>query len=207
MKRPLPPAKACEYLGVPVFAPAQKLADWTTATFLDSSSRLYNEDHRHLLRARIGFLWTNVGNKRAMRTILATAEMPQPRGGAWKKAQEELQLIEWFGCVPDFKIIVYAPWAETANHWSWCALVEHELYHCAQARDAWNRLRFNKETGRPIYAMKGHDVEEHIGVVERYGAGAAGPEVVKLVEAAKKRPKFGRADIAWACGTCMAKAA
>lgn len=204
MKRPQPPARACEYLGVPVFAPAQKLADWIMATFLDSSSRLYNEEHRHLLRARIGFLWTNVPNRRQGRIILATAEMPQPRGPAWKKAAEELQLIEWFGCVPDFKITVYAPWAETADHWSWCALIEHELYHCAQARNARGALRFNRETGRPIFALLGHDVEEFIGVVARYGPAPAG--VVDFVEAAKRRPKFGRADIYGACGT-LAKAA
>jgi hypothetical protein len=208
MKRPLPPQRACEYLGKPLFLPAPKLAEWARATFLDSDSRLYNEEHRHLLRANIAYLWTNVPNKRAMRTIIATAEMPQPKGGAWKKGREEYQLDAWFGdwfAHVDFLITVYAPYAEDADHWSWCATIEHELYHCAQARNARGALRFNKETGKPIYAMKGHDVEEHTGVVERYGARAAG--VLDFVAAANRKPKFGRADIVGACGTCLAKAA
>jgi hypothetical protein len=42
--------------------------------------------------------------------------------------------------------------------------------------------KFNKQTERPVFAMRGHIVEELIGVVRQYGADAAG--VRALIEAA-----------------------
>ncbi|MGB9179997.1 MAG: putative metallopeptidase, partial [Pyrinomonadaceae bacterium] len=182
-----------------------ELLSWSRHTFFDTASRLYNADHHHLRQAHIGFLWTNVPNAKAMRTILATAEMPMPRGSRWQRERELFQLSEWFGDKPDFLITVYAPFAARADHATWCALIEHELYHCAQARNKMGALRFSTETGKPIWAMRGHDVEEFTGVLRRYGARAAG--VLDFVAAARKRPLIARADIRGACGTCLARAA
>lgn len=85
-----------------------------------------------------------------------------------------------------------------------CALVEHELYHCGQERDAFGAPKF-RQSGLPAFTMRGHDVEEFVGVVRRYGADASG--VRDLVEAASHEPTIARASIAQACGTCMLRVA
>ncbi|MGZ8132448.1 putative metallopeptidase [Bordetella bronchiseptica] len=48
--------------------------------------------------------------------------------------------------------------------------------------------------------LRGHDVEEFIGVVARYGQS---PEVARMIEAAKGSSQVGAASIAHACGTCL----
>lgn len=84
-----------------------------------------------------------------------------------------------------------------------CALVEHELYHIAQARDEWGELKFTDE-GLPKLKMQAHDVEEFTGVVRRYGPSR---EVEEMVKAAKSVPEIAKINIAKACGTCMLKSA
>lgn len=103
--------------------------------------------------------------------------------------------------VPDFIITIDAAWWLQASDAEACALVEHELYHCAQDRDEYGAPKFNKQTGRPVFAMRGHDVEEFIGVVRRYGADAAG--IRALIEAAEAGPEIAAASIAQCCGTCL----
>ncbi len=82
---------------------------------------------------------------------------------------------------------------------SWCAVSEHELYHCAQARTKYGAPRFIK--GKPVFSIRGHDVEEFVGVVQRYGA--VGTGVADLAAAAGRAPEIGRAGVAAVCGTCL----
>jgi putative metallopeptidase len=189
------------------FVPATDLWPWITRTFLDEESPLHNPTHAHLRFARVGILWTNVGNRRQMRQIIGQAEIPQAKGGKWAKARHDAQLRDWFGSVPDFVITLSAPYAAAAEPASYCALVEHELLHCAQARDAFGGLKFSRETGAPIFAIRGHDVEEFTDIVARYGAQAAGESVVAMVAAANRPPLIAAASIAGGCGTCLARAA
>nr|WP_272951650.1 putative metallopeptidase [Sinorhizobium meliloti] len=81
---------------------------------------------------------------------------------------------------------------------SWC-LVEHELYHAAQETDAFGDPKFSRSTGRPAFTIRGHELEEFVGVVRGYGADAAG--VRGIVDAANRPPEIARAQIAHACGT------
>lgn len=124
--------------------------------------------------------------------------------GRWAKARAEQQVREWFGFIPDFILTFSAPYATHASDAEFCALVEHELYHCGQERDEWDAPKFRK-SGLPAFTMRGHDVEEFVGVVRRYGADASG--VRDLVEAASHEPLIARASIAQACGTCMLRSA
>lgn len=203
--RPAPPEKIFEPIGAPAFLPAPELTEWAQRTFIAEGAPLLNEDHAHLRFADVGFLWAGVPNSRQMRTVVGTAELGQPRAtmGKWPKARAEQQLLQWFGDVPDFLITLDARYAEHCDDASFCALVEHELYHCGQERDAFGAPKFTQE-GRPKYAMLGHDVEEFVGVVRRYGVGAAAGQTFELVEAAKRGPEVARADIAGVCGTCAA---
>lgn len=202
--RPMPPQAMTENPG-DMFEPGDDLREWMFETFIADDGELTNPDHAHLANAEIGVLWTNVGNAKNMRMVLGQAELMPPMAmGKWQRARAIRQIEEWFGSLPDFVLTFFAPAAVTMDDASFCALVEHELYHCAQARDIYGMPKFTKE-GRPSFAIRGHDVEEFIGVVARYGSAAAG--VSEMVEAANRKPLVALADITGVCGTCALKAA
>lgn len=199
--RPMPPA---DLAMTGEFRPAPEISDWLKQAFIDPEATMVNEDHAHLRSATFGALWTNVPNSRQMRSIIATAEQPIFRGSKWSKARQDQQIAEWFGDAPDFLLTFNADWAAQASDIEWCAVVDHELYHCAQNRDAYGMPKFHQD-GSPSFAMKGHDVSEFIGVVRRYGA--VSPEVREMVDAANERPTIGGFDISRSCGACLSAAA
>jgi hypothetical protein len=84
--------------------------------------------------------------------------------------------------------------------------VEHELYHIAQRTDEFGAPAFTQD-GYPKLGLRGHDVEEFVGIVRRYGAGAGAGDTAKLVAAAQRDPEIGALNIAQACGTCLLRAA
>ena len=204
--RPKPPDDLLEPAASGRFLPAPALADWLRAVFIDEGGPLHNPEHQHLQAAEIGVLWTNVGNSRQGRRIIGQAELGEPQGatGKWAKARARQQVEEWFGHVPTFIITVDAVYASECDDASWCALLEHEMLHCGQARDLFGQPKFTK-AGRPAFAMRGHCVEEFVSVVRRYGASATG--TAALVEAANRGPEIALARIAQACGTCLGKRA
>lgn len=175
-------------------------------TFIHEGAALENPDHKHLRQATIGALWTNVANGSKGRRIIGQAQMDIGGIiGKWAAARAEMQMNEWFGEVPDFVITLDANYCAICGDAEFCALVEHELYHCAQAKDMFGQPRFSKATGLPIFEMRGHDVEEFNGIVRRYGADAAG--VREMVDAAIKGPEIARVRIEHACGTCRLRVA
>lgn len=203
--RPSPPPEILDRLAVAAFVPAPEVAEWAEATFLDEASKLHNPDHAHLAHAEIGFLWTNVPNGRNMRTVIGQCEVGTPRAmGKWAKARAELQITDWFGRVPDFIITLDASYCVQASDAEFCALVEHEMYHAGQERDEFGQPKFT-QSGRPKFGIRGHDVEEFIGVVRRYGA--ISHEVQAMVQAASKRPEVASVHVAQACGTCQLRVA
>ncbi len=206
MKRPFPP----ERLRRPgrSFEPSPRVAEWLRATFIAVGSPLENERYKDIRTAQIGVLWTNDENTRGQSMTLGTAEIPIPRQGAhWTKARLTYQLEQWFGQAPNFLITLYAPWCADARSDEWCALVEHELHHCGQAVNEYGTPRFHAHTGAPLWEIKPHDVEQFVGVAERYPAAALGENFLRLVEAAKGASNHTRRQIAGACGTCGAVAA
>jgi hypothetical protein len=202
MRRPLPP----EALREPgeIFAPAHDVAAWLRSTFLEPRGALSNADHAHLLEAEIGVLWTNAENVTKMVGVVGMAEIFFPRGNAWQKARQRHQVVEWFGAVPDFLMTLSAPYASVCDDLTWCALVEHELYHMAQAVDEYGAPRFRKD-GTPVFSIREHDVTEFVGVTRRYGQGVS-RNVAEMVAAALAPPEVADVDAAWACGTCQIRA-
>lgn len=186
------------------FMPSPAMEAWIRATFLDVDGPLYNPDHQHLLSAKLGVVWTGVLNNRHQRTILATCETTkQNTSGAWKKARAEQQLEDWFGELPDFLITLYAPALSAFDDRSFCAVIEHECYHAAQAKDEFGSPKFHRD-GSPAFALRGHDVEEFHGVAARYGLPA---DLKALLELAQQQPQLPDRIIEGACGTCLARAA
>lgn len=193
------------------FVRAEEVEDWLRRSILEPGGPLFNPDHMHLQMARIGVLWTDIPATLKGRDLAGTAERINPRGAGWRKHREEAFMRRLFADAlpdgPDFVITLFAPYAATAPDASWAALVEHELYHCAQLEDEYGAPRFSEATGMPLWTIRGHDVEEFVGVVRRYGAMASGEATHRLVEAALKDPEVAPADVKYACGTCGAAAA
>lgn len=205
-KRPWPPSPLRADRETEQFAPALDVAEWAFRAFLDESSPLYNPEHDHLTQAHVGYLWTNVFCRKQGQSVAGTAEIPQVQGPTWTKRRMEWQLRQWFGAVPDFLITLDSLYAGECSDARFCSLVEHEMLHCGQARDLFGEPRF-KVTGEPVFAIRGHDVEEFISIVARYGAGNGAGATLSLVQAAMRPPTIAEADIAGACGTCLRIAA
>lgn len=183
------------------FAADVDFAGWISRTFLNEGAVLLNPRHEHLREATIGVLWTNVINNAKMRHILGTAELTSASGAPWKRGRSEQQMREWFGHVPTFVLTFYAPDVHRLDDRSFCALVEHELLHCAQAEDKYGAPKFD-QLGAPMFGMRGHDVEEFTDVVARYGP--TSKDVRDMISAAFRPVLIGDGPIEIACGTCGA---
>jgi hypothetical protein len=207
LRRPSPPPSLLKPAGEDLFVPAPEVWDWALDVFLAEASPLYNPHHAHLSMASVGFLWTGEENDRQMLPVVGTAELtkPKPMLSKWEKARQRAQLRGWFAVddnpapIPDFLITLYAPYAHRVDNATFCALVEHELYHCA--------LKYITQKGMPVWGIRRHDVEEFVGIVERYGVGAAAGKTAELVEASRRKPLIAPAHIDGVCGTCLRLAA
>lgn len=191
--RPTPPRDLAR------FTPAPELSAWVGQAVLARDGAIHNPDHAHLVDADVAFLWAPGAFEKAGRTVLGQAEQVMFRAGGWQKARQEQQMIEWFGGVPEFLITLAADYCATCSDAEFCALVEHELYHVGQRTDEFGAPAFDRE-GRPKLRIVGHDVEEFVVVVARYGPSM---DVQRLVAAAGAQPGVPRLNIARACGCCL----
>ncbi|MBA1189332.1 hypothetical protein G7Z99_09755 [Pseudomonas entomophila] len=202
MNRPAPPSDLLDHIFL-TLRPAPEVWDWINTEILADTGSLHNPDHAHLLDASIQVLWASHSFAKQGRTVLGQAEQVMHRAGGWQKARQEQQMREWFGEEPQFLITLAANYCAQCTDAEFCALVEHELYHIAQATDQYGAPKFTQD-GMPKLEMRGHDVEEFIGVVRRYGASH---DVKQLIDAASRPPEVAKINIARACGTCLLKSA
>lgn len=195
LKRPYPPAELLEADDAGDFVPCQDVERWSMDIFVIEGARLQIPELSHLSMASIGFLWTNIKCERQMRSVVGMAKMcrPNPMQDTWAKEMQKNQWRSWFNYIPDFLITLYAPYAAQCDNASFCALIVHELMHCA--------LKGFTTKGIPKWAIQGHDVEEHVAVVKYFGVGSAAGRTKELVEVARQKPLFGQAQINGACGT------
>lgn len=187
------------------FVPCPKTLEWLRGTFLNEDSPLYNVEHDHLNSAAIGVLWTNAHNSRHGKQIVGTAEIAKPPASLskWAKARWEHQMAQWFGdAALDFVITLYAPYFAGVDELEQYSGAEHELYHCGQALDQFGLPKFSRTTGKPVFAIRGHDVEEFVGIMKRYGATAGAGESLAFAIASRITPEITRKDFAGMCGTC-----
>lgn len=206
MQRPYPPpslfTEESEKFSVRVM-PAPDVLSWVKQAIIEDSGNIHNHDHEHLADADIEFMWASRGFEKQGRGVIGQAEQVMFRVGGWQKNRAEQQMIDWFGRIPEFIITLDAAYCESCGDADFCALVEHELYHIAQAVDGFGLPKF-KEDGTPKLKIRGHDVEEFVGVVRRYGANQ---QVGEMVKAANSAPEVSMASISSACGTCLLKLA
>jgi len=207
MRRPSPPKVFIERLDVGDIgirlSPAPEVWEWLQAEILADTGSIHNPDHVHLMDADVRVMWASSSFNKQGRAVLGQAEQVAFRAGGWQKARMEQQMLDWFGDVPAYIITLAADYCADCSDADFCALVEHELYHIAQATDQYGAPKFTQE-GLPKLEMRGHDVEEFVGVVRRYGAN---PQVQELVDAANNPAEVGKLNISRACGTCLLKSA
>ncbi|QVW25351.1 hypothetical protein KJF94_07190 [Pseudomonas hormoni] len=207
MARPMPPASMLDCSEFSDFGirltPATEVWEWLQNQILADTGSIHNEDHAHLLDADIQVMWASSAFTKKGRTVVGQAEQVAFRAGGWQKARMEQQMFDWFGEVPAYIITLAADYCAQCSDADFCALVEHELYHIAHATDKYGQPAFTKD-GAPKLEMRGHDVEEFVGVVRRYGASH---DVQALVDAANSPAEVGKLNISRACGTCLLKSA
>lgn len=182
---------------------ANEVLEWISRQILSDTGSIHNPDHGHLIEADLCFMWASGSFSKKGRYVLGQAEQVILRAGGWQKARMEQQLYEWFGHKPDFIITLAADFCSQCTDLEFCALIEHELYHIAQETDEFGAPKFTRD-GQPKLCMRGHDVEEFVGVVRRYGASA---DVQEIIDAASQPTEVAKINIARACGTCLMKLA
>ncbi|MFJ4397462.1 putative metallopeptidase [Pseudomonas sp. NPDC089396] len=198
----MPPADLLESLWL-TLRPATGVWDWVQSEILAVTGSIHNPEHAHLIDAHVGVLWASSGFAKQGRVVLGQAEQLMFRAGGWQKARQEQQMRDWFGEEPSFLITLAGDYCAQCSDTEFCALVEHELYHIAQVNDEYGAPKFTQD-GLPKLYLRGHDVEEFVGVVRRYGASE---DVQQLIDAASRPPEVAKINISRACGTCLLKSA
>jgi len=203
MDRPYPPASLLELSELSGFGirliPAPEVWEWLQAEILADTGSIHNEEHAHLIDADIRVMWASSAFTKKGRTVVGQAEQVAFRAGGWQRARMEQQMLDWFGDVPAYIITLAADYCADCSDADFCALVEHELFHIDQELDQYGAPKFTKK-GAPKLCIRGHDVEEFVGVVRRYGASS---DVQRMVDAANGSPEVSKASIAQSCGTCI----
>lgn len=185
----------------PVFEPAHEVRLWAYSWFIDEDATLFNPDHEHLQEADILFVWSSVCFKSKGYEVVGTCQLGEQTGAKGTKEFAEWQFRTMNGGkLPDFVVTLCAPYfAETSSE-AVCAVVEHELYHGGQRLDKYG-IPMRHRDGSPVYEIRGHDIEEHLGVVARYGAYS--PQLMKLRDSLNAPPLIPRAfsrDAVCGCG-------
>lgn len=184
---PLPP----EHLREPGFEvePAPEVADWLFKHFILEGAPLVNPDHEHLRKVDLVAMWTNVEYFEGGMQVVGQAEIVNPTGKPWGRADKVDRLCMLHGNIPQARVWLYAPtWAER-GYWRACAVGEHELYHYAHKKSKEGELQHD-DLERPVLASRAHDVEEHLGIMVRYGVDYCAGRSREFIEAALKTPIF-----------------
>lgn len=102
------------------------------------------------------------------REILGTCYLPSVQGEL--RPMFDWMMMRTFGDIPDFLIVLDRDYWLDSDPMAREILIFHEAMHCDHAKDKYGAPRFDKDTGRPVWGIRGHDVEEFNEVVRRYGA-------------------------------------
>lgn len=148
---------------------------------------LQYDEHEHLRNGEpnVAFLFRVHPLQEQGRAIIGQCIMPNFQGRLSKVG--EWMMEELFGSVPDFLFILDKDWWDAATPLQREILVFHEMMHAGQAKNMFGAPKFTRE-GKPVWAIRGHDVEEFTSVVLRYGAWQ--PEIASFVAAVNQSAKF-----------------
>ena len=140
--------------------------------------------------AKIEWLMRKFEKIKAGRRVLGTCYMPMVQGEL--RDMFEWLLYDLFKILPDFLIVIDNEYWQEAGARDREILVYHELMHCGQKVDQYGEPKFTRE-GLPCWAILGHDVEEFVAVVRRYGAHSG--DIQRFIEAAEAGARPVRAGV------------
>jgi hypothetical protein len=132
--------------------------------------------------AVIMFLMRADPQEKQGRQILGQMMLPQFQG-ALAKVGKWLLVQSTGGVLPDFIMVLDNSFWRQATAIQREALVFHELLHAKHATNREGELRFD-EDGKPVWAIRGHDLEEFNEVVRTYGAWL--PDITGFLAAARE---------------------
>lgn len=133
-------------------------------------------------RPTVRWVYKMVPTVRQGRDVLGTVYMPAVQGQL--KPMFDWMMEEKWGYIPDFLVVLDLDYWIEADDTSREILVFHETCHMVQKEDQFGEPMFDKATAEPKWGLAGHDVEEFIKVVARYGTYSA--ELISLVRAAER---------------------
>jgi hypothetical protein len=168
--------------------------------FIDEDGPLHNPEHEHLDKATIGFAWAPEENSRNMRRILGQTELMPPMAmGKWQRGRAIAQMADWFGEPPRLPHHdrQSSPPASTTPASAPSSSTSSTI--APRRRTRFGHPKFHRDTGEPMWGIRGHDVEEFVGVVARYGTEATGTTDLVKAGAARRWSRWRRR---LACGTC-----
>lgn len=140
-------------------------------------------EHAHLKdgEAVVDFLLVGMPVIKAGRQVIGMAHLPRVQGQL--KGVFVWMLMRTFGRLPDFLITLDREYWMGSTDRDREILMYHEMCHCIHAVDRDGEPRYD-EDGRPVWALKAHDVEEFEATVRRYGAYS--PDIRRFIEAAQE---------------------
>ncbi len=130
------------------------------------------EEHRHLADATIGYVFRDDELTRHGKVIVAEAILVErilPSDKRWSR------FIKWSlqrvlsGNLPDFLVLIDRNLWDGFDAEQKLALIDHELSHCWYATEDDGTTQKFHQDGSPWWTIRGHDLEEFCGVVDRRG--------------------------------------
>lgn len=141
-------------------------------------------EHRHLVEddCAIDWLMRREAKVKQGNAVLGTCYMPRVNGEL--SSMFDWLLERFMGRTPNFLIVLDEGYWEEATPVQREILVFHELMHADRARDADGEPKVSPVTGEPMWAIRGHDIEQFNAVVARYGSSDV-HGVEEFIEAAR----------------------
>ena len=137
---------------------------------------LIDKHHGHLVGARIVLVWNYGWSEDADGRLVL--------GKAKKASDLDAALGEYdFAISLNHEAVNAKEWSEAQTK----ALIDHELCHCDVTKDDAGEVK-QDETGRTVYRIRKHDIEEFGEVVARHGLYKS--DLVKFAETIREAKKL-----------------
>lgn len=138
-------------------------------------------DHNHLKLGEVNILFLFRRDPKFHQDKVELGSLSLPVFSGKNGAIAKWLMVRSFGTLPDFVMVLDQTFWEQSPIETRMALVDHELTHGIVARNKKGEERFGDD-GRPIWAIKPHDIEEFDRIVAKHGAWT--PDITRFLAAA-----------------------
>lgn len=144
-------------------------------------------DHADLKQGEANILFLMRSETKLNQTKMELGSLQLPVFSGRTGALATWLMVRAFGALPDFIMILDAQFWRQAPREQRIALVDHELMHGCVAVNKEGEQRF-ADDGRPVWAIRPHDLEEFDSIVARHGAWS--PDITRFLTAAGTRRTY-----------------